>query len=154
MISCRETLSVFSGASGRLDAIPFADEQLTTEAQSHRENLNRGKPKNRISLCLRDAVVKKLFLRAASARLTQAPGVSTLNCMEVRITPDLEAKLARLATERGQDTQALVQEAIEKFVDYDEWFLREVEKGLSAANRGELIDHEDIGKLINRRYPG
>ncbi|MGD0599918.1 MAG: hypothetical protein ABR988_08850 [Terriglobales bacterium] len=74
--------------------------------------------------------------------------------MEVRITPDLEAKLARLATERGQDTQALVQEAIEKFVDYDEWFLREVEKGLSAANRGELIDHEDIGKLINRRYPG
>ena len=73
--------------------------------------------------------------------------------MEVRITPDLEAKLARLATERGQDTQALVQEAIEKFVDYDEWFLREVEKGLSAANRGELIDHEDIGKLINRRYP-
>jgi len=74
--------------------------------------------------------------------------------MEVRITPDLEAKLARLATERGQGTQALVQEAIEKFVDYDEWFLREVEKGLSAANRGELIDHEDIGKLINRRYPG
>jgi predicted transcriptional regulator len=74
--------------------------------------------------------------------------------MEVRITPDLEAKLARLATERGQDTQALVQEAIEKFIDYDEWFLREVEKGLSAADRGELTDHEDIGKLINRRYPG
>jgi len=74
--------------------------------------------------------------------------------MEVRIRPDLEAKLARLANERGRDTQALVQEAIEKFVDYDEWFLREVEKGLSAANRGELIDHEDIGKLINRRYPG
>ena len=74
--------------------------------------------------------------------------------MEVRITPDLEAKLARLATERGRDTQALVQEAIERFVDYDEWFLREVEKGLDAADRGELIDHEDIGKLINRRYPG
>ncbi|MGO9574652.1 MAG: CopG family ribbon-helix-helix protein [Terriglobales bacterium] len=72
----------------------------------------------------------------------------------MRIRPDLEAKLARLANERGRDTQALVQEAIEKFVDYDEWFLREVEKGLSAADRGELIDHEDIGKLINRRYPG
>lgn len=86
--------------------------------------------------------------------MTQACGVSTLNCMEVRIRPDLEAKLARLANERGRDTQALVQEAIEKFVDYDEWFLREVEKGLSAADRGELIDHEDIGKLINRRYPG
>jgi predicted transcriptional regulator len=25
---------------------------------------------------------------------------------------------------------------------------------LAAADRGELIDHEDIGKLIDRRYPG
>jgi predicted transcriptional regulator len=90
----------------------------------------------------------------SSARLTRASAASTLNCMEVKITPDLEAKLARLATERGRDTQALVQEAIEKLVDYDEWFLREVEDGLAAADRGELIDHEDVGKLINRRYRG
>jgi predicted transcriptional regulator len=47
-----------------------------------------------------------------------------------------------------------VQEAIERFVDYDEWFLREVEKGLAAADRGELIDQEEIGKLINRRHRG
>ena len=60
----------------------------------------------------------------------------------------------RLAHERGRVAQALVQEAIERFVDYDEWFLREVESGLAAADRGEFIDHEDIGKLINRRYPG
>src|ERR1700688_1562849 len=52
--------------------------------------------------------------------------------MEVNIGPDLQAKLARLATERGRDTQALVEEAIERFVDYDEWFLREVEKRLAA----------------------
>jgi predicted transcriptional regulator len=74
--------------------------------------------------------------------------------MEVNIGPDLQAKLNRLATERGRDAQALAREAIEKFVDYDEWFLREVEEGLAAADRGELIDHEDIGKLIARRYPG
>lgn len=61
MISCRETLSVFSGASGRLDAIQFADEELTTEAQGHGENLNRGNPKTRLSLSLCDSVVKKLF---------------------------------------------------------------------------------------------
>ncbi len=77
-----------------------------------------------------------------------------LGYMEVNIGPDLQAKLARMATERGRDKQALVREAIEKLVEYDEWFLREVENGLAAADRGELIDHEDIGKLINRRYPG
>lgn len=66
--------------------------------------------------------------------------------MEIQLTPDLEAKLARLAAKRGSDAQ--------RFVDYDEWFLREVEKGLAAADRGEFIDHEDIRKLIDRRYPG
>src|SRR5271157_6645152 len=76
MISCRGTLSVFSGASGRLDAIPLADEQLTTEAQRHREDLDRGKTENRISLCLRDSVVKKLFLQKVQTdrcKLTAAP---------------------------------------------------------------------------------
>jgi len=73
--------------------------------------------------------------------------------MEVNLSPDLQAKLSRLAAERGSDAQALVQEAVERFVDYDEWFLREVEKGLAAADRGELVDHQDIGKLIQSRYP-
>jgi predicted transcriptional regulator len=39
-------------------------------------------------------------------------------------------------------------------VDYDEWFLREVEKGLAAADRGEFMEHDDISKLIDSRYPG
>jgi plasmid stabilization system protein ParE len=47
-----------------------------------------------------------------------------------------------------------VREAVERFVDYDEWFVREVDKGLAAADRGERIDHEEVGKLIDRRYPG
>lgn len=74
--------------------------------------------------------------------------------MEVHLTPDLQAKLARLAAEQGRDLQALVLEAVERLVDYDDWFLREVEKGLSAADRGEIIEHEDIGALINSRYTG
>jgi predicted transcriptional regulator len=74
--------------------------------------------------------------------------------MEVNLNPDLQAKLNRLAADRGSDAGTLVQEAVERFVDHDEWFLREVEKGMAAADSGELIDHEDIGKLINSRYRG
>jgi len=73
--------------------------------------------------------------------------------MEVDLTPDLEAKLTRLAAEQGRDTRALVREALERFLDYDEWFAREVEKGLAAADRGVLSEHADIGNLIDRRYP-
>ena len=74
--------------------------------------------------------------------------------MEVDFTPDVEAKLTRLATEQGRDTRSIVREAVERFVNYDEWFVQEVDRGLAAADRGELIDHEEIGKLIDLRYPG
>ncbi len=74
--------------------------------------------------------------------------------MEVHLEPELQAKLTRLAVEQGRETETLVREAIERFVNYDEWFLREVEKGLAAADRGEFVEHDEIGKLIERRYPG
>ncbi len=74
--------------------------------------------------------------------------------MEVSLPPELQAKLTRLAAEHGRDTQALAVEAIERFVDYDEWFLHEVERGLAAAGRDEFIEHEQVGKLINSRYRG
>ncbi len=70
--------------------------------------------------------------------------------MEVNLTPDLQAKLSRLAAEHGRDTQTLVQEAIERFVDYDEWFLREVVKGLAAADRGEFVEHEEVWANVEK----
>ena len=64
--------------------------------------------------------------------------------MEVRLNPDVEAKLARLAAEQGRNAEMLAQEAIEHFVDYDEWFIREVEKGLEQIDRGQLLTHEEV----------
>jgi predicted transcriptional regulator len=74
--------------------------------------------------------------------------------MEVRSKPDLEAKLSRLASEQGRDRESLVVEAVERMVNYDEWFIQEVEKGLASADRGEFVEEKDIRKLIDRRYPG
>ncbi|HEV3196763.1 MAG TPA: hypothetical protein VGZ73_02625 [Bryobacteraceae bacterium] len=74
--------------------------------------------------------------------------------MVVQFPPELERKLNRIAVDRGQNAESLVQEAVERLINYDEWFLREVEKGLDAADRGELVEHEAVGKTINSRYPG
>jgi predicted transcriptional regulator len=103
------------------------------------------------------ARVGKLLGRASKPSRVLDTQVSRLydgRHMEIDLTPELEAKLTRLAAEQGRETRALVREAVERFVDYDEWFVREVEKGLAAADRGELVDHEEIGKLIDHRYPG
>ena len=45
-------------------------------------------------------------------------------------------------------------EAVERLVNYDEWSLRELEKGLAAAERGEFAEHSDLRKIIDERYPG
>ncbi len=74
--------------------------------------------------------------------------------MEVRLDPKLEEKLARAAAKQGRDREALVVEAVERMLSYDEWFLAEVEKGLAAADRGEFLEDEDVRKLIDGRYPG
>jgi predicted transcriptional regulator len=86
--------------------------------------------------------------------LTLLPVNLNLNVMEVRLNPDLEAKLAQLASQQGRDTEDLVVDAVERMVNYDQWFVREVEKGISAADQGELVDHDEVQKLIDRRYPG
>jgi predicted transcriptional regulator len=74
--------------------------------------------------------------------------------MDVHFKPDLQAKLSRLATHQGRPAETLVQEAVERLVDYDDWFMQEVDKGLAAADRGEFVDHDAIRKLIDSRYPG
>jgi predicted transcriptional regulator len=74
--------------------------------------------------------------------------------MEVNLNPDLQARLSRLAVQRGSDAEALAREAIERFVDFDDWFAREVAEGLAAADRGDFVEHEDVRRLIDRRYPG
>ncbi len=74
--------------------------------------------------------------------------------MEVHFSEDVQAKLSRLASEQGRDAEAFVREAVERPLNYDEWFVREVENGIAASDRVELIEHDEVLKLINSRYPG
>ena len=39
-------------------------------------------------------------------------------------------------------------------VNHDEWFLREVDKGLEEAEKRQLTDHSEVRKMIDQRYPG
>jgi predicted transcriptional regulator len=73
--------------------------------------------------------------------------------MEVQLTPDQQARLSRMAAEQGCQEQALVQEAVERLLSYEDWFSREVDKGIAAADRGEFVEHDDVHRLIESRYP-
>jgi predicted transcriptional regulator len=74
--------------------------------------------------------------------------------MNVHFSSEIQAKLDRAAAQQGRNTESLIQEAVERLLNYNEWFARQVEEGWSAANRGEFVEHDEIGKLIDSRYPG
>jgi predicted transcriptional regulator len=64
--------------------------------------------------------------------------------MEIELSPELQAKLDRIASQQGRDSKSLVHEAVERLVGYDEWFLRQVEIGLKQADRGELLEDNEV----------
>lgn len=89
---------------------------------------------------------------AKSESRVDSPWASdTLGRMELNVPPDLETKLARAADRRGMTPELLALEAIERAVDYDDWFLREVEKGLAQVERGEVLAHDEVGARLERR---
>ncbi len=70
--------------------------------------------------------------------------------MAVTLKPDAQAKLARLDAERGSDAEALAREAIERFVDYVEWFVNEVDKGLEQITPGKVLTYEEVGARLEK----
>jgi hypothetical protein len=43
-----------------------------------------------------------------------------------------------------------IEELVETYVDHDQWFRQEVEKGLAQLDRGEFIEHDEV---MARTFP-
>jgi hypothetical protein len=49
-------------------------------------------------------------------------------------------------------TPVIAEEAVDRLLSYEEWFSKEVDKGL-AADRSEFVEHDDVRRMIESRYP-
>ena len=72
--------------------------------------------------------------------------------MTIHPTPDLEAKLTEIVRRTGRDVNAIAQEALEQYVDHNEWFSAKVAEGAAALERGEFVSHEEVGQRIERLF--
>lgn len=72
--------------------------------------------------------------------------------MEVHLSPDKEARLRHYATRTGKETAQLVEEAVERMLEYDARFLEAVEVGRVDARRGDLLDHEEVVDRIEQMF--
>jgi predicted transcriptional regulator len=86
--------------------------------------------------------VSKCFDRARSTFYTGG--------MEVKLSPELQAKLDSIAAQQGRDSASLVHEAVERLIGYDEWFMRQVEAGLAQIDRGEVLEHDEVAARMEK----
>ena len=72
--------------------------------------------------------------------------------MEVQFPPEKEARLKDVAMRTGRPAAQLIEEAVDRMLEYDARFVEAVEAGRAAARRGELIDHDEVVARIERMF--
>ena len=71
--------------------------------------------------------------------------------MELHLPLELEGKLAAAASRRGVSVEALAREALERAVDFDDWFLREVETGLAQFDADQALTHDAVSERLAKK---
>jgi predicted transcriptional regulator len=70
--------------------------------------------------------------------------------IEISLAPEVEARLAKIASDAGKAADQVVQELVASYVEHDEWFKREVQKGLDSLDGSKFVSHEEVGRQIER----
>jgi predicted transcriptional regulator len=69
--------------------------------------------------------------------------------MEVHFTPEQEAQLAQMATKASTDAERLVKDAALRLLE-DARFRAAVQDGIAQADRGELIEEEEMDACLEQ----
>jgi predicted transcriptional regulator len=67
-----------------------------------------------------------------------------LKATSVRLDEETLERVGQLADAMERPRAWLMAQAIKQYVNREEWFIGEVEKGIQAAEEGRLIDHSDV----------
>ena len=68
--------------------------------------------------------------------------------MEVHFSPEQEAQLSQIASYNGTPADQLVKQAALRLVEEDAAFRAGVRRGIEQADRGELIEHDEVKARI------
>ena len=71
--------------------------------------------------------------------------------MEVHFTPDTQAQLQQLAASEGKNAAQVVEETITRVLERRTKFLEGVQRGIDAADRGELVDDDEVRHWLEER---
>lgn len=67
-----------------------------------------------------------------------------LKATSVRLDDETLERVGKMADAMDRPRAWLMAHAIKQFVEREDWFIHEIEKGVSAADQGRLIDHAEL----------
>ena len=75
----------------------------------------------------------------------------TSHTASIRMGQDKITQLDRLAASLDRSRSWVINQAIEQYLDHEEWFAEAVGEGVAAADRGDLAAHEDVMDTARER---
>jgi predicted transcriptional regulator len=70
--------------------------------------------------------------------------------MEVKFTPEQEARLARSAAQQGRNPDELVRQVVVRYFDEESRFVDAVNRGEQTLERGDYLTHEQVAQRLER----
>jgi RHH-type rel operon transcriptional repressor/antitoxin RelB len=69
--------------------------------------------------------------------------------VSVRIEPAVKKRLEKLAKSTGRSRSFLAAEAINEYLDLNEWQVAGIQKAVASLDRGEGVPHEQVKEWIS-----
>lgn len=76
--------------------------------------------------------------------------MSELKTISFRMPAETVETLDALAETMDRDRTHLLNEAVERYLELNEYHIKLIEKGLHAAGAGDFVPHAEMKKLIAR----
>jgi predicted transcriptional regulator len=72
----------------------------------------------------------------------------------VKIPSKLAKRLEQVVAVSGRKPEAIVREALEHQLEYEEWFMKAVQEGFESGDREGWISHEESKARLKARIDG
>nr|MBF0223535.1 CopG family ribbon-helix-helix protein [Desulfobulbaceae bacterium] len=69
--------------------------------------------------------------------------------LSTRVSPEVAKRLAALAQSTHRSKSFLAAQAIEEFLNVQEWHVKAIKEGISAAQHGDVKSHEQAIAILN-----
>lgn len=71
--------------------------------------------------------------------------------MDVQLSSEQAAQLARIASVSGRKVDELAREAVDRYLAEEARFQTAVQAGIDSADRGELVSSEDVWVRLEKK---